>query len=50
LGNNDRGTYAITNCYYDKQMCVYGGINNADVVGQAEGRLTNEMTGDKLQL
>ena len=39
----------ISNCYYDKQMCVYGGINNADANGQAEGYLTKELIGNNLQ-
>lgn len=30
----------ITNCYYDKDKCSVGGINNSDVVGQAEGKTT----------
>ena len=38
----------IENCYYDKQMCVYGGIDNIDVTGQAEGFLTNELLGNNL--
>ena len=40
----------VENCHYDKQMCVYGGINNNDVAGQAEGHLTREgMIGTGLQ-
>jgi hypothetical protein len=31
-------------------MCIYGGINGVDVPGQAEGRLTRDMVGDKLRL
>jgi hypothetical protein len=36
----------VTGCYYDKQMCPVGGINHADVSGQAEGKLTTAMRGD----
>ena len=39
----------VTNCYYDKQMCIYGGINNADVTSRAVGRMTKEMIGTNLQ-
>ncbi|PKM67731.1 MAG: hypothetical protein CVU95_06545 [Firmicutes bacterium HGW-Firmicutes-2] len=39
----------ITSCYYDQQMCTVGGINGLDVIGQAEGKLTIEMTGTQLQ-
>ena len=42
-------TIIVSNCYYDKQMCRYGGINNTDANGQAVGYLTNEMTGTQLQ-
>ena len=51
IGNIETGNNIITvsNCHYDKQMCIYGGINNADVAGQAVGYLTNEMTGTQLQ-
>ena len=38
----------IENCYYDKQMCIYGGINNNDAVKKAEGRLTKELIGNNL--
>jgi hypothetical protein len=49
FGFNNSNNLTITNCYYDKQMCLYGGINNVDVVGQAEGKLTKEMIGNNLQ-
>ncbi len=35
-------------CYYDKQMCVSGGVDGMDVSGGAEGKLTTEMTGNQL--
>jgi hypothetical protein len=47
------GDPRVENCYYDKQLCVYGGIGNTgmgfDSVGLAEGRLTHEMLGNQLQ-
>jgi len=49
IGNTVNNTIYISNCYYDKQMCIYGGIDNADITGQAEGKLTEEMTGTQLQ-
>ena len=49
VGWNYQGTGTVTNCHYDKQMCIYKGIENTDVVGQAEGKLTKEMTGNQLQ-
>jgi hypothetical protein len=39
----------IINCHYDKQMCLYGGINGTDEVGRAEGHLTKELIGTNLQ-
>ncbi len=39
----------VTNCYYDKQMCIFGGIGGKEVARHAEGRLTQEMTGDGLK-
>jgi hypothetical protein len=38
----------VSSCYYDKQMCTFGGINGLDVAGQAEGKLTTEMIGSAL--
>ena len=50
LGLIQGGTsFTVSNCYYDKQMCIYGGINNADGAGQAVGLLTNQMIGMQLQ-
>ncbi|MDD4848604.1 MAG: hypothetical protein PHR53_07575, partial [Bacteroidales bacterium] len=46
-GNSSTNT--IINCYYDKQLCGFGGIGGSDVAGQAEGKLTTEMTGTALQ-
>ena len=31
--------------YYDKQMSIYGGINNTDTYNQSTGKLTNELIG-----
>ena len=49
IGYKTASGTVVSNCHYDKQMCIYGGINNADVTGQAVGYLTNEMTGTQLQ-
>jgi len=38
----------IINCFYDSQMSIIGGINNLQIPGQAEGRLTNQMLGNSL--
>jgi hypothetical protein len=38
----------IENCHYDKQMCIYGGINNEDIKEQAEGYLTKDIIGTGL--
>jgi hypothetical protein len=40
--------FTIQNCYYDKQMCEYGGINNKDIIGSAEGLLTRDIIGNNL--
>ena len=37
---------AVTNNYYDKQMCTVGGINGSDADGSAVGKLTSKMVGD----
>jgi hypothetical protein len=42
VGTNTGST--VQNCYYDKQMCTAGGINGSDVAGNAEGKLTSEIT------
>ena len=45
------GEYAggtISNNFYDKQMCLYGGINGKDEAGRAEGFLTKEVIGNNL--
>ncbi|MCL2039798.1 MAG: T9SS type A sorting domain-containing protein [Bacteroidetes bacterium] len=39
----------VTNCFYGKQMCIYGGFGGKDIVEQAEGRLTKELIGMNLQ-
>jgi hypothetical protein len=39
----------VINSYYDRQMCLYGGINDADIAGQAEGYLTKKMIGTGLR-
>lgn len=36
---------SVVSSFYDKQMCTFDGINDSDVAGQAEGKLTTEMTG-----
>lgn len=41
VGNNGGGN--VSGCYYDKQMCLFGGINNGDIAGGAEGKLTSEL-------
>jgi len=45
----------LINCYYDKQMCIYGAASQygstsvgVDIPGQATGRLTRNMVGRKL--
>lgn len=35
--------------FYDKQMSIYGGIDDLDVLGVAEGRLTEDMVGNGLR-
>ena len=39
ITGNQPTSFPPLNSYYDKQMSRYGGLNNADVVGFAEGRL-----------
>lgn len=41
---------SVTNCYYDKQTCLPGGIENQDIPGSAEGKGTRHLLGDSLQL
>ncbi|MDR1583099.1 MAG: T9SS type A sorting domain-containing protein, partial [Prevotellaceae bacterium] len=36
----------ISHNYYDKQRCLSKGINNEDISGKAEGKLTTELTGN----
>ena len=48
LGKRGNNT-TVTNCHYDKQMCIYGSINRAEIAGQAEGHFTINMVGTKLQ-
>lgn len=45
-GTNSAGTGSanVTNCYYDSQRCIVGGISTHDVEGQAEGETTAAMT------
>ena len=50
-GSNDFGgvvgslfSGTVTDCYYDKQMCLVGGIEGVDNLGSAEGELTTSMT------
>lgn len=33
----------ISYCYYDKEICSVGGVNNSDIALKAIGKLTNEM-------
>lgn len=40
---------AVTCCYYDKQLCPYGGIVGNDLTGSAEGRVTADMVGSSLE-
>ena len=39
----------FSNCFYDKQLCEYGGIEGRDYAGKAEGRLTTELVGEVLR-
>ena len=39
-------TFNTSNNYYDKQMCLSKGIDGADVIGSAEGRLTTQLVGN----
>ncbi|NLA25321.1 MAG: T9SS type A sorting domain-containing protein [Bacteroidales bacterium] len=39
-----------TNNYYDKQTCLSKGINNEDISGSAEGKLTTQLTGTSPEL
>ncbi|MCL2040043.1 MAG: hypothetical protein FWG85_06405 [Bacteroidetes bacterium] len=41
------GNITITNCHYDKQFCVYKGVNGVDVPG-VSGHITRNMVGRKL--
>ncbi|MCL2038889.1 MAG: hypothetical protein FWG85_00490 [Bacteroidetes bacterium] len=45
----DGAMLSLQNNHYDKQMCIYGGIRNEDILGMAEGHLTKEMIGWELQ-
>jgi len=38
----------VVNCYYDSLMCLVKGIDNLDIPGSAEGRLTYQMLGSNL--
>jgi hypothetical protein len=40
---------SVTGNFYDKQMCVYGGINNTDATNQAVGKFTDELIGTGIQ-
>lgn len=44
-GKAGGATVNAVSCYYDKQMCPAGGIAGTDVAGQADAKLTAEMTG-----
>lgn len=35
---------SISNSYYDKQMCILGGVEGSDILNSAEGKLTSEIT------
>ena len=39
----------LQNNHYDKQMCIYRGVNDRDIGGEAEGYLTKAMIGTGLQ-
>ena len=47
VGQNYGGT--VDNNFYDRQMCQYGGINEVDTLGYAEGKLTNEIISSSLE-
>lgn len=47
VGNGTPGN--ISNCYYDKQMCIYKGFIDKDVNDSVEGKLTSEIVGTGLQ-
>ena len=49
VGLNYYNSGTVTNCFYDKQMCIYEGIQNGDITGQAEGKLSKEMIGNQLR-
>ena len=48
IGDADSRYLDIENNFYDKQMCVYGGVGGNDIEG-AKGRLTKELIGTNLQ-
>lgn len=61
IGNVDAVSYAgaivgrrfststrISDCFYDLQTCLKGGIENQDVIQSAEGKLTTQMLADSL--
>ena len=47
--NEDITNSNIASSFYDNQMSVVGAINNVDVLGIAEGIITNDMLGVNLQ-
>lgn len=50
IGLRDNNTGAFSNNIYDKQMCIYGGVNNTDITANssAVGILTSECLGTSL--
>ncbi|MCL2040338.1 MAG: hypothetical protein FWG85_07930 [Bacteroidetes bacterium] len=47
LGADMVQSLTITNCHYDKQFCIYKGVNGVDVPG-VSGHITRYMVGRKL--
>ncbi len=43
IAGDSAGSHDFLN-YYDKQSCPTGGVNGSDIVNQAEGKLTSELT------
>ncbi len=49
VGRKFNAASTINSCFYDRQMCVPLGIDDADAAGEAEGRNTCHMLADSLR-
>lgn len=48
VGRKFNAKATISACYYDRQTCLKGGVENQDIAKSAEGRLTAQMLADSL--